>query len=140
MTSHTARNPFSPAGRLSVLAFVLALVGLTGIASFIAASRVETTLLALPIALGLLTRREFWRRAALVYVVLQAAVALILVSFLLSAPASQASSIASTSYAATRASALPLFAAIVLVIFGFAILRQPDVKRLFQPFRTSPGA
>ena len=140
MTSHTVRNPFGPSARLLFLALVLSLVGLTGVASFIATSRIETTSLALPIALGLLTRKEFWRKAALAYVVVQAVVALIFVSFMLSAPASHTVATAYAPYATTRASALPLLAATVLVIFGFAILRQPDVKRLVQPSRTSPGA
>ena len=140
MTSQTVRNPFSPVGRVAFLAFVLALVGATGIISFIADSRVETTLLALPVALGLLTRRDFWRKAALVYAVLQAAVAFGFVAPLLRIVARQPAAAVTSSYAPWHHALLYIAPATFIIVFSFRVLRQPEVKALFRPFRTAPGA
>ena len=140
MTSQPTGNPFSPAGRVAVLAFVLALVGVTGIVSFLESSRVETTLLALPVAIGLLTRREFWRMAALVYAVLQAAVTFGFIAFLLRIAASQPAATATGPYAPWNPTFLSIAPAVFIVVFAFTVLRQPEVKVLFQPFRTAPGA
>ena len=140
MTSQPTRNPFSPAGRVAVLAIILALVGATGIVSFIESSRVETTLLALPVAIGLLTRREFWRTAALVYAVLHAAVAFGFVALLVRLAVSQPTAPTTGPYGPWHPGFPSIFAAGFIVVFGFTVLRQPEVKVLFRPFRAAPGA
>lgn len=140
MTTTTHRPPIAPSGRVHVLSALLALVGAAGVTALITDSRVEPTLLALPIALGLLTRGEFWRKAALVYAVVNAAVAGGLVAFLLRLAANQPAATATGALAPRDPSGLPNIAAIATVIFSFTILSQPEVKALFRPFRASPGA
>ncbi|CAG0929677.1 hypothetical protein PLCT1_01106 [Planctomycetaceae bacterium] len=140
MPSQPTSNPFSPAGRVAVLAIVLALVGATGIVSFIVSSRVETTLLALPVAIGLLTRREFWRIAALVYAVLQAAVSFGFVAILLRIAVSRPASPSTSPYIAWHLTLISIASATFIIVFAFRVLRQPEVKVLFRPFRAAPGA
>ena len=132
--------PIAPSGRVHVLSLLLALVGAAGVLTLITDARVEPTLLALPIGLGLLTRGEFWRKAALVFAIVNAAVAGGLVAFLLRIAASQPAATATGALAPRDPSGLSNIAAIVTLIFSFVILSQPEVKALFRPFRTSSGA
>ena len=140
MTSQPARYPFTAAGRVAVLAIVLALVGATGIASFVMSSRVETALLALPVAIGLLTRREFWRKAALVFAVLQAAVAFGFGAVLLRVAFSQASAPSASPAVAWNPALVSIASAAFIIVFSFTVLRQPEVRVLFRPFHAAPGA
>lgn len=69
MNARAAGPVFTPQRRIGVVALTFALVGLTGVPSLFADFRLDLTLLSLPVALGLLTHRESWRKAALAYVV-----------------------------------------------------------------------
>ena len=133
------QTPISPSGRLVVLSIIMAFVGAAAFIPLITDARVEPALFALPIAIGLLTRGEFWRMAALVYGVLHAAVAGGVVAFLLRLVAKQPADTAVGPLAPIDPSGLPNVAAVVLLIFTFVILRQPEVRALFRPFRSSSG-
>ena len=134
------RLPLAPSARVQALSVVLALVGAAGVVPLITDARVELPLLALPIALGLLTRGEFWRKAALVYAALNAAVEGGFFAFLLRLVANQPAATATGALAPRDPSGLPNIAAMVTLIFSFIILSQPEVRALFRPFRASPGA
>jgi hypothetical protein len=140
MPSLPERYPFTPAGRVAVLALILALLGAASIVAFIARSRVEISLLALPVALGLLTRWEFCRKAALAYAVLHAAFTFGFVSFLLRIAISQPAATATGLYAPWHPTFQSIASTAFVVTFAFTVLRQPDVKAQFRPFAASPGA
>ena len=136
------RYPLTPAGRVAVFVLVLALVGAAGMVVFITSSRVEASLLAFPVALGLLTRREFWRKAAIAYAVLQAAFSVGVIAFLLRLAASQPAATATGPglYAPWDPTFLSIASTTFIVTFAFTVLRQPDVRALFRPFTTATGA
>lgn len=132
--------PLAPPARVQALSVLLAFVGAAGVIPLVTNARIELPLLALPIALGLLTRSEFWRKAALVYAVLNAAVEGGVFAFLLRILASQPAATATGALAPRDPSGLPNIAAMVTLIFSFIILSQPEVRALFRPFRAAPGA
>ena len=139
MALNLQHTPIAPSDRIIALSVLLALIGAAGIIPLFADSRVEPALLALPIALGLLTRGEFWRKAAFVYGALNAAIEGGVVAFLLRILARQPAATATGWLAPRDISSLSNVAAMALLSFTFVILSQPKVKALFHPFRTSPG-
>ena len=141
MNSTLVVNPFTPAHRLGLLALVFALVGLGGVVSFVGHSRVELTTLSLPVALGLLTRRDLWRKAALGYVVLLAALSLLLFALnVATAPSATAPVSSSVHVRAFGIALLPIVPPVALFILTLGVLRRPDVSALFRPSLPKHGS
>ena len=133
MSLWPSRHRLTPHWRVRVLAIVLALVGTVSALSLVTSGRFEFGLLALPVALGLLTRREFWRKVALGFALANALSTAAFLAFVATIAFTQRLSPPSAISNGWPALLIAVASATFIVAFTFTVLRQSEVKAIFVP-------
>ncbi len=133
MSLWPSRHRCTPHWRVRVLALALALIGTVSVLSLVTSGRFEFGLLALPVALGLLTRRELWRKVALGFALVNALSTAAFLAFVATIAFTQRLSPPSAISNGWPALLIAVASATFIVAFTFTVLRQSEVKAIFVP-------